>query len=77
MIKEGFLIDAYLFPVYILIYFNFGAMWVVIPLLLMTGSIILINKKRKLFPYLLIYIFLLFIHLFIGLLMFGLRHGET
>ena len=70
MIKERFFFLAYLYPIFIFKFLN--NFWLVIPMLLI---IILINKKRKLFPYLIFYILFLIIHLFIGLLIFGLRKG--
>ena len=70
MIKERFFSLAYLYPIFIFKFLN--NFWLVIPMLLI---IILINKKRKLFPYLIFYILFLIIHLFIGLLIFGLRKG--
>jgi hypothetical protein len=74
MISDNFILIAYLYPLFLLMNFNSFLIELIV-LFVMIISIILINKKRKIFPYIILYVLFLIVHLFIGIIAFGIRNG--
>jgi hypothetical protein len=79
--KEGFLISVFIAPfiAFFKVSFYFELKPILTGIILLSGNIIpiiIIYKKKKLFPFIIISIIFYCIYLFIGLMIFGLRNGD-
>jgi hypothetical protein len=79
--KEGFLFIIFIGPLIAFFQapFYFELRPIIIGIILLSGNIIpiiVIYKKKKLFPFIIISIIFFCIYLFIGLIFFGIRKGD-
>jgi len=76
-LKDGFISIVYFGLIYTLIQLNFpDIVYIIIIIIGNIFPIILIYKRKKIFPYLIISLMFYCIYLFIGLILFGIRKGE-